>query len=269
VTSNNIDKQQLDYYHRSTTAVEIKSSHRLSLFSSSSLLCSDLMLKSEPYITVFNPHENGQVWHLLALKNGFSFVSSSNSNSTIIRWSIVPTTTDIIDDKNMNTTSSDSNNNEDDSTMTLRLDCHFRHGSSIKTAIEKDFGTIVFGALRVWDTTTGQCSEVVGGTSAVLSSLKTKDESHLICGLLNGSIEVRRLDDFQLVSSFNWNEKVHGLCELEDGTIMAASVQLKRWDRVTGTVLQTLIGHSLIVRHVIELKKGIIASGGFDCRVKI
>jgi len=101
-----------------------------------------------------------------------------------------------------------------------------------------------------------------------------KSKKSLVCGLYNGTVEIRRVSDLELLSSFLLEHHacyaILCVCELEDGSFVSGSADqtLKNWDG-TGKRLHTFIGHSKGVNRVIELKRDVIVSASNDSTVKI
>jgi len=102
--------------------------------------------------------------------------------------------------------------------------------------------------------------------------MKTKDKTRVLCGLADGRVEIRRVSDLGLTSSFkihNGEGGIWKICELEDGSFVSAEWKtMKRWDE-TGTVLQTFSGHSNEIRRLIELKSDVVVSGSNDKTLKM
>src|SRR5207245_2793411 len=102
--------------------------------------------------------------------------------------------------------------------------------------------------------------------------LKTKEKSRFVCGLGNGTVELRRVSDLGVLSSFKIHresEAVESICELEDGSfVSAAENTMKRWDD-KGRVLQTFFGHSHSIYRVIELNRDVIVSASKDTTVRM
>jgi len=155
------------------------------------------------------------------------------------------------------------------------------HKDSVECAVERYGNTLITGSrdgtLRLWNTSSGDVLDKISVESEVWSMLKTRNDLSLICGLKNGWIQVRRLSDLELVSSFeihagtapqSW---IKCICELKDGTFVsgAADNKLKRWDSKGGNVLQTFTGHSAAINKVISLKSNLIVSASGDKSIKI
>jgi len=131
-------------------------------------------------------------------------------------------------------------------------------GLGLDSVIELDENTIVTGhrnEIQLWNKTTCECLRTVITDSTVSMLLKLKNGSDLLCGLTNGSVEVRRLHDFKRVDSF---ELSYVACELEDGTLIVAGYEMMRWDMTKRAVIRTYYGHKGCVLRVIELKSDII-----------
>jgi len=217
---------------------------------SSSSLPLDLLFESTPSCIVTRS-KNGLcylVFDLVALRDG-SFLSY-HADCTVKRW-----------------IAKDNNN----------LRCHGTyagHGKTVQTAIEIGNDTIVTGsrdnAIKVWNKTTYECLRTKTMDSPVVSLLKTKKNSYLICGLAKGTIQVLQLRDFHPVVVADFGRPLGCVCELEDGTfIVGLSDQLKRWYMRQTHSLPTFSGHSGMIYDVIELKQDIIVSASEDETLKI
>ena len=147
-------------------------------------------------------------------------------------------------------------------------------GRYVWCVIEKDDNTLLTGSLdelKVWSKTTCECLHTLPMDSAVCRLLKTKDNSRVVCGRYDGTVEVRRVSDLGVISSFSkiHYESVYCICELDDDSfVSAAYITMKRWD-VDGRVLQTFSGHSKTINRVIELNKDVIVSASDDTTVKM
>jgi len=76
--------------------------------------------------------------------------------------------------------------------------------------------------------------------------------------MYSGRIEIRRLSDLEILSSFNdihSKEVLPSVCELEDGSFVSSSVDqtVKRW-RPDGSVLQTLLKSKILLSHSVACK---------------
>jgi len=172
----------------------------------------------------------------------------------------------------METTSNGHRTNNEKKTLRL-LGTYVGHTSEVWCAMEKDDNTLITGSceMKVWNTTTCKCLSTLLMFSAVWSLLKKKSKSSFVCGMENGTIEIRRLSDLGLLSSFKMHSReIFSICELEDGSFVSGSHDklLKRWDE-TGRVVQTFSGHSHWIYKVIELKNDIIVSASEDKTVKM
>jgi len=142
----------------------------------------------------------------------------------------------------------------------------------VRTAVEIDDETFVTASYEctVWNKTTGVCLHKKRMHRQILSMLKTRDGSKLLCGMFDGDVLVLRLPDLQLLTKINLNDFVASICELEDGTFVAAAhKKIKRWGVNQHAVSQLFIGHLKTVHKVIELKRDIIVSASEDKTVKI
>jgi len=141
-------------------------------------------------------------------------------------------------------------------------------------AVEKDCNTLITGSsngtLKEWDMTTYQCINTLVVSSPLECMMKTKNNATLVCGSRYGEIEIRRLSDLRIVTSFRAHSNMTScLCELEDGSIVSGAVggELRRWD-TSGRLLQAFLGGHTI-HQVIEWKHNVILSGSGDCSIKL
>ena len=146
---------------------------------------------------------------------------------------------------------------------------------SVLCVIEKDDNTLITGSfdrtLKVWNKTSCECLDTLRMRSSVRCLLRTKDNSRFACGFYNGTVELRRMSDLDVLSSFNMHgyEVVRSICELDDGSfVSAADTTMKRWDE-KGRVLRTFSGHSDGTLRLIELNKDVIVSAGCNAKVSV
>jgi len=157
-----------------------------------------LYLDSAPAISFLHPHQ-GLVDALVGLDDG-SFVSCS-SDCTAKRWLI------------------DSDDAADSDG--IRLVGNYSGGDMIACAAEIDNNTFVTaglfsGGLRVFNKATGECLRA-STTSSVHCVIIMKYKLCIVCGLSNGSVEIRRVDDLGVIFSFDLHPyTVWCLCELQD-----------------------------------------------------
>jgi len=162
--------------------------------------------------------------------------------------------------------------NDIDQTATLRLSdtyCGAR-GNKFLCVVEKGEQTILTGSqnmyLMEWDIASHQRTRSlhIGVTLSCL--VVTKDKSIVVCGLMNGVIQVYRARDMIRISSFRAHRE-HGaiecVCELTDGTFLSGSYGMSRWDK-KGTRLQEFEGFSEYITDLIELKNDVIVSASGD-----
>jgi len=153
----------------------------------------------------------------------------------------------------------------DTTNKTIRLlGTYSGHTKTVIHVIEKDDNTLLTASadetLKVWNTTTCECLETF--PKRVSALLRTKSKSTIVCGLLDGTVEMRRVSDLSLLSSFQVHSSaVLCLCELEDGSFVSgAGTTLLVWDE-TGTPLHSHnTEHECFTSRIIEMKRGIIAS---------
>jgi len=153
------------------------------------------------------------------------------------------------------------------------LGTYIGHKYAVICAVENDDYTIVTGSeddtFKMRNKTTCECLHTVSLYSTALSLLERKNGLALICGLAVGVVEVRRMTDLIRISTIKLGGSIQDICELEDGTLIAAAKKkLQRWDMM-GTMLQTFKGHSKVITKVIELKKDVIVSASIDKSVKM
>jgi len=213
-----------------------------------------LFVDSVPYLSFPSPHQ-GWVNALVVLDDG-SFVSCSTDH-TVKRW--------MIDDTN--------GGNENKS---LRLvGTYLGHQSIVNSAAEMDNNTFVTcgfdSRLKVWNKTTCEPLHSLETVSRGFYLMRTKDKTRIVCGMSNGLVEMRRIGDLGVISSF----KVHSkalvcICELEDGSFVSRSEEniVKRWDG-NGTLIQNFLGSSTIVMKVIQLNSNVIVVSSRDKTVTI
>jgi len=139
---------------------------------------------------------------------------------------------------------------------------------------EKDANTLITAtpdnSMKQWNIRTGECLKTIELSSLACILIMTRDKSKVLCGLNDGSFELRRSTDLSLISTFIlYNSYAVCCCELEDGSFVSGeSTVMKRWNE-EGRVLQTFSGHSELVLRVIELKRGIILSASIDKTMKM
>jgi len=148
------------------------------------------------------------------------------------------------------------------------------HDDIVACMVEVDDNTLITGSmdrsLRVWNKTSCACLNTIPLNSMVDSLLKTKDNSFLLCGKWDGSIEVRQLGSLQLVTTIQlYSAIIPFICELEDGTFIAGKESFKRWTITDETVLQTFTGHSDAVQKAIELKSNVVVTASLDTTLRI
>lgn len=208
------------------------------------------LFESPASASFFRPHEEFVNANLVELNDG-SFVSCSD-DKTAKRWL---------------RTGGNSNDVQ-------LLGTYKGHTNIVYCAMERDDNTLLTGSfdrtMKVWNTTSCECLSTLRMRSQVWSLMKTKDKTRFVCGLYSGRVEVRRVNDLGVISSFMiHDEQVRSPCELEDGSFVSAAYKtMKRWDD-KGTVLQTFSGHSNAIERVIELKRDVIVSASYDKTVKI
>jgi len=142
-------------------------------------------------------------------------------------------------------------------------------------AVEVDNNSFLTGSsdctLRLWNKTTCECLRFAA-CSYVYCMIRLKDNLRVVCGLHSGIVEIRRIDDLEVISSFRLHTgPVKCICELEDGSFVSGSsdVTIKQWDE-NGRLLQTVSGiHTSAIMSLIELKSGIIVALSLGSTVAI
>jgi len=162
----------------------------------------------------------------------------------------------------------------------------------VRCVVQRDNDSIITGGLaptlQMWSLTTWECIEslpMIKGVKSMVKTMMTKktkttstnidkdeeEESKVVVGLEDGTIEMRRTSDLSLLRSFKMHSSaVICICELRDGSFATASFdkKLKRWSE-EGQELQTFTGHRAWVNQVVETKPNTIISASEDSTVKI
>jgi len=174
--------------------------------------------------------------------NDSSLVSLSSNDNTFKRWSILR-----------------------DERLVQLVGTFSGHTDFVWGVVEKDDNTLVSGSsdstLKVWNKASCECLESIQMEEEVRCIIKTNNQHHVVIGLGSGTVETRRISDFDVISSFNLHHPASVLCvcELQDGSFVTGSDQadLKRWSE-DGTVLQTFIAHTDFIEQVIESRPNTI-----------
>jgi len=157
------------------------------------------------------------------------------------------------------------------------------HSKPVFCAVEKgNNNVLVTGSadetLKEWDIASCECIGSHSTQSGVTALIQTRDRSNIVCGLYNGTIEVRNTSELSVVVSqfcFHSIHAVWSLCELRDGTFVSGdqSGNLKRWknDKEGGEekVFQHFNGHGKRINQVIELRNDVILSASNDRKVMV
>ena len=156
--------------------------------------------------------------------------------------------------------------------------------------IERDDDSIISSVhsittlLNVWNKTTGEClmSRHTETTTSVVRCNNKNCSDFFVCGLYRGDIEVRRLSDLELVSSFKMHkDSVKCICELltEDEEVSAhtpsssscffvsgSRYEMICWDVETKAKLwSNSNSHNGWVNHIVQLTgRSMIASAGYQ-----
>eukprot|EP01102_Stenamoeba_stenopodia_P008907 TRINITY_DN2604_c0_g1_i9.p1 TRINITY_DN2604_c0_g1~~TRINITY_DN2604_c0_g1_i9.p1 ORF type:complete len:412 (+),score=58.54 TRINITY_DN2604_c0_g1_i9:261-1496(+) len=152
------------------------------------------------------------------------------------------------------------------------LNSFLGHSVDVFCVMEVDDNTFISGSadltIKVWNKTTGECLRTVQTTDSIWSLLRLRNNSTFLCGLRDGKMEERSLNNFETLHTLhNHTHAVCSMCEVSSGAVVSASVDatLKVWDMKTKTVIYTMTGHSSGVNKVIELRNTTtVASGSHD-----
>jgi len=115
--------------------------------------------------------------------------------------------------------------------------------SNLRSVVQRDDDTIITGGdeLVLWNITTRNCLESLPVHSRIEYMVKTKDQSKIVTGLCDGTIEMRKTIDLGLIL---WSVKMHSdyvycICELHDGSFVTTAYEnhFKRWSEEGGKVL--------------------------------
>jgi len=207
----------------------------------------DLYVEPTPLVSIDSPHLGYVKW-LVELGDG-SFVSCGE-DTRVIRWCITGAEIKL-------------------------LGTFIGHTCSVWCAVEnRDKMTLITGSgdktLAEWNISTCDRVNSVLVRSHVRIMVITKDRTSLVCGLGDGSVEVRRPDGLDLIAEFPMHSyRPSCICELDDGSfVSAAKRRLKRWNK-EGKLLQTFSGHSNYVLRVLQLGSGVIVSAAEDRSLKM
>jgi len=214
-----------------------------------------LLIDHSPFLANDSQLQPSWVTALLGLSDG-SFVSCAQN--IVTRWRM------------SSSTDSDNNNSLD------RVGTFEGHTGWVVGVVEKDGNTLVTASrdrtIMEWDITTFECLKLHNVSSELYCAMKTRDNMILICGTNNGRVELRRLNDLVLISSFS----VHSdgtccICELEDGSFVSGSYDntIKRWKAEAKSVIQAFCGHLSSVQIVLGLKRDYFVSASVDQTIKI
>jgi len=211
-----------------------------------------------PSITLWDYKNFKDIRSLVALSDG-SFLSSI-CDGTLYRWST--------DNNNYD------NSDYDDNSGLRIVGTYEGHDRQVMEIVEVDEDTIVTGAgcaLKVWNKTTCECLLTITQNTDVYRLLKTRDGSTLVYKLGNCTIVLRRLSDFQVINTFQFNVfSVASLyCGLEDGTfILGDDARLQHWDPSLPAIVRTFAVTCWVWR-VIELRRDIIVTLTTDEQLNI
>jgi len=215
-------------------------------------VASTQLLDHTPVVSIDSPHQDYDVTALAQLTDGSIITCSSDYSAK--RWLIIY---------------------ENNVKILQQAGTYTGHSHSVRGVIEKDKTTIITGSrdrtLKEWETTSCECINTLKIGSGVYCMLKTKTKLRFVCGLGNGMIEIRRVSDLVLLSSFNiHSDTVYCVCELKDGSFVSGAndYMLSRWNDC-GKILQVFPGHTDGVYKVIKLKNNIVVSAAGDRTLKL
>jgi len=140
------------------------------------------------------------------------------------------------------------------------------HKAYVICGVEKDCDTLITGGvdkmLIEWNTKSHQWVNSIKAESPVWSVMITKRQktNRIVNGIQNGSVELRRWSDLELVDSFKFHTfGVSCIRELTDGSMISVSYdKMTRWNIEGGTVLQDFTEQWKGTLQVIELKPDVI-----------
>jgi len=237
-----------------------------------------MIIEPEPYATFERPHE---IWviDLLELRDGSLITCGSDRKAK--RWSITTASTATTTSTRADTPSSPSS----DSHLQL-VGVYEGHCSGVTGVVERynsqrNEYTIITasfdGALKEWDIASCHCIEThLISRDGIECMIKTKDESRLVLGLSDGTVQIRSVKDtFDLIQYLQIHtDDVEIICELDDGTFVSGSRDrtddpMARWSSNDGRILQTFEGHTNSVFAIFQLNSEIIVSGSRDKTIKM
>jgi WD40 repeat protein len=201
-------------------------------------------LDSFPSVSFHRPHSSW-VFDVIQLKDGTLL---SCADQTIKRWTV------------------------EGQLLNTFLD----HAASVYCLMELDDNFFLSGSwettMKVWNKTTGKCFHSISTARAVCCVLRLRNNFSFLCGLGDGTIEERRLDNFATLHIFKQHSNtVQSMFELSNGNVVSGSSDdtAKEWDMKTKTVVRTFAGHSDSVLWVIELRDKTIATASSDKTVRV
>ena len=173
------------------------------------------------------------------------------------------------------------------------LQCY--EGEAVSKVIERDDGNIIGTtgmfemSFKMWNKTTGEClkSQITETRTFRMLRCENKNSDLFVCATHNGNIEVRRLSDLELVSSFKMHDiAVNCISELSpeegDGVdglsssssclfVSGALSEMTCWDLKTTKVLwSSSDSHPRWINHIVQLTgRKMIASVGEDRKIKL
>jgi len=138
-------------------------------------------------------------------------------------------------------------------------------------AVQKDENTLLTATkdlkvLKEWDLTSYELVKTHELKAAALCLKKTSFKpSTILCGLDDCTVELRRVGDLGLIRKLSLSFQPYFIHELADGSMVFGGFrgELQRWNRELESRLMGFFGHSFLVRQLVELKGGVIATASY------
>lgn len=130
------------------------------------------------------------------------------------------------------------------------------------------------GAVRFWDTDTGDCLQVLQSSATATSVVFSSDEIYLLAACVDGTVRMWDTETEECVLNIKCNSKGPSSAHFSgDSGIVVSSVYdniIRIWDRTTGEATQELIGHRGGVTSVcVSYDSTLVASASCDCTIRI
>ncbi|OGT08747.1 MAG: hypothetical protein A2X78_02440 [Gammaproteobacteria bacterium GWE2_37_16] len=122
--------------------------------------------------------------------------------------------------------------------------------------------------VRVWDIESGTCLHVLTGHTNWIISLTFLPDFTLTSGAINDP-HVRIWDANSGACLRVLDVSARFILPLANGNLVAAHYAISIWDPKSGKHLQTLNGHTNLIRHLTLLPNGLLASGSDDGTVRV